>query len=181
MYEGNNIIAIQSRRWLIEALLTLMTEESYDKITIKKICERAQLSRQTFYNFFEEKDDVLRFWFRERYEMILNEYESSKVLVINDITDVFSDFMESNQEVLKNIIEQKLEYIIANEISKSIPIFAAKILDNIEEEHKCKYINAFLSGALTQILICWFKDSSKLSRKELSDLLLDLLFERKYI
>lgn len=176
MYSGNNLIALQSRQWLVDALLSLIMEKDYTKITIKEICKKADLSRQTFYNFFEQKDDIIRFWFRERYKIILSKYESSKKLDIKDITDVFADFLNENQEVLKFIINQELENIIADEISKLIPAFAAKVIENIEQKHTCKYVNAFFTGALTQILICWFKDEQKLSKEELSELLLDLLF-----
>ena len=175
MYSGNNIIALQSRQWLIDALLSLMMEENYNKITIKEICKKADLSRQTFYNFFEQKDDIIRFWFRERYEITLNKYESSKELEIKDITEVFAEFLKENNNLLKCIIDQGLENIIADEISKSIPLFASKVLENIEEKHTCKYVNAFLTGALTQIVICWFKDDQKLSKEDLSALLLNLV------
>lgn len=52
MYNGKNPTAIQSREWLIQTLLSMMNEMPYSKITIKEICHRADLSRQTFYNFF---------------------------------------------------------------------------------------------------------------------------------
>lgn len=178
MYSGNNIIALQSRQWLVNALLSLMRVENYQKITIKEICEKADLSRQTFYNFFEQKDDIIRFWFRERYEITLSRFESTKELEIDDITEVFAAFLKENNEVLKYIIDQGLDDIISDEVSKSIPIFASKVIENIEEKHTCKYINAFLTGALTQILICWFKDEQKLSKEELSALLLNLISGR---
>lgn len=180
MYKGNNTIALKSRQWLVEALLSLIIEEPYNKITIRKICEKSDLSRQTFYNFFEHKDDIIRFWFKERYEVILNNYEASKDLEINDLTIIFSDFLESNSEILKCLIDQGLENIIADEIAESIPLFASKIIDKVEKTDTCKYINAFLSGALTQTIICWFKDEKKLSRAELSDLLSNILSGNYY-
>ena len=38
-----------------------MKENDYSKISIKDICGAAGLSRQTFYQFFNSKDDVIRF------------------------------------------------------------------------------------------------------------------------
>ena len=37
MYEGNNPTALNSREWLINALLTLMKTKPYAKITVKDI------------------------------------------------------------------------------------------------------------------------------------------------
>lgn len=61
MYSGNNPIAIRSQECLSDALLDLMKENDYSKISIKDICGAAGLSRQTFYQFFNSKDDVIRF------------------------------------------------------------------------------------------------------------------------
>lgn len=49
MYIGNNTIALQSREWLVQALISLMQEHPYNKITIKEICTKADLSR-SYYN-----------------------------------------------------------------------------------------------------------------------------------
>lgn len=62
MYNGNNPTALNSRDWLVQALLSLMNSMPYSKITVKNICTKADLSRQTFYNFFETKDDIIRFY-----------------------------------------------------------------------------------------------------------------------
>ena len=180
MYSGNNTTALQSRQWLVDALLSLMVDNQYSQITIKQVCQTADLSRQTFYNFFEQKDDILHFWISERYSIVLEKYERSKKLSLDDITVVFYDFLEANENLLKCIINQGLEHIIAAEISNSIPVFASKVIENIEETNACKYVNSFLSGALTQILICWFKDEQKLSKEDFSKLLLDLL-SGKYV
>ena len=75
MYQGNNPIALQSREWLIQALLELMEEMPYSKITILTICRRADLSRQTFYHFFRDKEDILHFYFRRIYQQYFRSLE----------------------------------------------------------------------------------------------------------
>ena len=51
MYDGNNPTALHSMKGLADALLFLMEEQDYSRITVKDICNKADLSRQTFYNF----------------------------------------------------------------------------------------------------------------------------------
>lgn len=51
MYEGNNPTALHSREWLVDSLLSLMEDNPYSRITVRDICNKADLSRQTFYNF----------------------------------------------------------------------------------------------------------------------------------
>ncbi|MBO4819828.1 MAG: TetR/AcrR family transcriptional regulator [Firmicutes bacterium] len=42
------------------ALLSLIKEMPYDKITVRDIVTRAEVSRSSFYNHFNEKDDVMK-------------------------------------------------------------------------------------------------------------------------
>ena len=77
MYEGKNPTALTSRGWLVEALLALMKTRPYSKITVKDICKQADLSRQTFYNFFDTKDDIIRFRIDQCYVEIWSILQSS--------------------------------------------------------------------------------------------------------
>jgi hypothetical protein len=45
--------------WILEAVMLLMDEKSYDKITVSDIVEKAGIARQTFYRNFKDKDEVI--------------------------------------------------------------------------------------------------------------------------
>jgi AcrR family transcriptional regulator len=49
----------RTRRALHDALLTLMTEKSYDAVTVQDIIDRADVGRSTFYSHFTDKRDLL--------------------------------------------------------------------------------------------------------------------------
>lgn len=49
----------RSRRLIVEALLALMREKRYDRITVQEIIDRADVGRSTFYAQFRNKDEVL--------------------------------------------------------------------------------------------------------------------------
>ena len=44
---------------LREALMTLMTEQSYDSITVQNILDRADVGRSTFYSHYRDMEDLL--------------------------------------------------------------------------------------------------------------------------
>jgi AcrR family transcriptional regulator len=50
----------RSREMLHQALLSLIIEIGYEKITVEGICERANVGRSTFYAHFTSKDDLKR-------------------------------------------------------------------------------------------------------------------------
>lgn len=49
----------RTRQALRDALVTLMLEKSYEKIVVQEIIDRANVGRATFYNHYQDKDDLL--------------------------------------------------------------------------------------------------------------------------
>ena len=49
----------KSQYFISQALLTLMREKPYEKISVMDIARRAYVSRTTFYNHFQDKADIL--------------------------------------------------------------------------------------------------------------------------
>jgi AcrR family transcriptional regulator len=49
----------RSRRLIVDALLALMQEKRYDRITVQEIIDCADVGRSTFYAQFRNKEDVL--------------------------------------------------------------------------------------------------------------------------
>lgn len=50
----------RTRRLLHRALIELMLERDYDRITVRDILARSDVGRSTFYAHFRDKDDLLR-------------------------------------------------------------------------------------------------------------------------
>jgi AcrR family transcriptional regulator len=47
----------RTRTLLQQALMTLILRKNYDAITIKEICDAANVGRSTFYSHFTSKDE----------------------------------------------------------------------------------------------------------------------------
>ena len=49
----------QKRQKIIDAARELLKGSDYENLTVRKICERAEINIGSFYNFFKSKDDLM--------------------------------------------------------------------------------------------------------------------------
>lgn len=179
MYQGKNPTALQSREWLINALLELMKTENFAQITVGQICKKADLSRQTFYNLFGSKEDILHNYLKQQYELQFETLCHKDSLSINHIVEAFSDVITENKEVLRLIIDNHLEGILTAELSECIKLFAEHFAVKTDDDATLPYGIAFLSGALAQTLVFWLKQDNPISADEISKLL-EAFFSGEY-
>lgn len=64
--------ALRSRQKIIDTAMVLIEEKGYANVTIKDICEKAEISIGTFYYYFSNTVEVL-FTFYNQYDRILEE------------------------------------------------------------------------------------------------------------
>lgn len=179
MYEGNNPTALNSREWLVNALLSLMEAKPYSLITVKDICQKADLSRQTFYNFFGTKDDIIRFCIQQCYQEMMKQLKSKTTLLLSDITEQLIKTFQHNRHMINLIISQNLDHILEHELALAIELFAEQV--NPESGgHPYQYGTAFLTGAIAHTVLYWFKDPDPIPSEQLAGLLADILSGNYY-
>lgn len=174
MYEGNNPIALHSREWLVDALLSLMEETPYAKITVRDICNKADLSRQTFYNFFKSKDDVVCFCIHQCYSEMMENLTQRMPIKLSDITRQLTETLYENQKLMRLIVRHDLGYLLELELVLVIQVFAEQI-HAAPSENQDGYATAFLSGAIAHMILYWFQDEKPATQEQLSELLCRIL------
>ena len=174
MYEGNNPTALHSREWLVDALLFLMEKQNYAKISVKDICNKADLSRQTFYNFFKCKDDIIRFCIHQCYAEMMESLSEKTPVKLADITKQLTETLYRNQRLMRLIVLHGLDYLLEIELVSVIQVFAAQMSSGSEGELDL-YATAFLSGAIAHMILYWFKAEKPASQEQLSELLYSIL------
>ncbi len=90
---------------LSTALLNLLEEKPFEKITTIDICKTAGVPRATFYNHFDDKYDLLRFTLREIALHIKKSTEetSDERRYISDIIYNLLTFYESNLKIIRKV------------------------------------------------------------------------------
>lgn len=180
MYRGTNIKAIQSQRWLTDALVALMREKEYSNITVKDICLRADLSRQTFYNVFESKDEILHFYLQNAYQDSFDRLKQLGTLTAEDVVRTFIGVVEQELEILKIMERNKLTGILSEEIVSGVELFTGAFVTDERRDEIFPYSKAMLSGAFSQVLIFWLQQPQPIGISELSFFLTEFLKGNAY-
>lgn len=171
-YDGNNPTALQSKMCLVETFVMMMKTIPYNDINIKELCCKAGLSRQTFYNLFDRKEDILRFYVSSISKDLFSDIEQKDTWDILPISCVFIGGVEKYADVLKILIINHLEYFLYDLVQELVQRLAQKVKP---EEKYLKYGISFLSGAVTHLLICWITDDNRITQEELAQMISDIL------
>lgn len=169
MYSGNNPTAIKSQQWLTETLLELMEEKPYVEISIMDICKKADLSRQTFYNYFESKDDLFRFLLRSMYAEKLNAL--TEIPSSDEAISAFVSVVRDNPRMVNAIVKNNMGNLVSDEIFNAITSFLNSFIPDFEHQSDFSYHIVLLSGALTHFMLYYAKNNKELSEKEMTKIL----------
>lgn len=107
---------------LKEALLLLLENDSFAKISIIKLVKRAGIARSTFYKYFNDKEDLVRFLiqdemreFDEQFhpKTIEERYESK---YINEVWH----YLLKNKRAIEGVAKAGLSHLYLEEINKHL-------------------------------------------------------------
>lgn len=62
----------KTRKAIFTAFTELIKEESYSKITVQQIIDKADIGRTTFYSHFETKDELLNAFCTDIFDHVKN-------------------------------------------------------------------------------------------------------------
>ena len=169
----------RTRKWLQEALLSLMSEKPFIKISIAEITEKAEVSRPTFYLHYKNKEEVL----------------------VDYLDSMYQSFMEDMQPYLDSILQGKMAVKLFEQIAAQatflLPLLNSEVSYIVMEKlHQYCYdvikqslqqdlfpsiddttwdiLMASLAGSVYAISIQWLKMDMPLSPKEMGELTMKL-------
>lgn len=102
---------VRTKNSLIRTMRDMLSEMPFEKITVKGICERAGISRITFYNYYSDKYALLEELFRSmgsELEQQFNELQKKNVtddpgVSYGNLLDCFFEHYVLNQKIFANV------------------------------------------------------------------------------
>lgn len=166
----SNVASRQLTRECIQtALLHLMQDTTFEKITVTSIINRSGVSRAGFYRNYSSKEEVLQEIARTAYEgltaFITNEkYKGNTFQWYLD----FFEIAKVNSDLFKLLVQAKVphEHIFHAESSFQ-QLFA-------NQTPKERYRSIAIGNALKEVTLDWFSHGTKESPEEMAGIMMEL-------
>ncbi|RXK18509.1 TetR/AcrR family transcriptional regulator [Macrococcus sp. DPC7161] len=167
---------VKTKNDIERAMIKLLSEKSYDKITVKDICEEAKISRATFYNQFKDKNDYI-----QKYRMSVIK-KITRTIVKDDRTNQ----VNLHNKLLSLITQQDELFLMLISMNGSPEIqetFKMMIRENAKQnilkyidipfqnEREVHYFTVFISNAIFGIIQEWVRNGKQESPEELTNII----------
>lgn len=157
---------------IFKSFKSLLEKKKYNEISVCDICEKAGVSRMTFYRSFNSKDDLtlksidrLVSNMRQR---ILSSNQVNHYTILKEVFDTFKP--------LSDVIGAFEDSQIVKEVLQTI---TEKLKDNIQASDyinkTSKYIPTFFFSGITSTLFEWIKGGTEESSEDMARLLTSLI------
>jgi AcrR family transcriptional regulator len=165
----------RTRRLISSAMAELMSEKSYDAITVQDLLDRADIGRSTFYSHYFDKEDVLASVAEEMLEMLSQQlsqrnagqgiipslelfqhayqnHQYFRAMLRGQAREVLWDAAQTS---LSKTIEQTLATTFAQKPSPSVPL---------------PVMSQYLAGAFLNLLKCWLTAEMPYSPEQMDEM-----------
>ncbi|MGN7388938.1 TetR/AcrR family transcriptional regulator [Sporosarcina sp. SAFN-015] len=160
---------VRTKAMFEEALLGLMEEKDYQKISVREISERSTLNRATFYLHYYDKDELLQQMLDEALNDIRQSVQVKDIEFKYDSDNphpifirLFNKMIEQNRFYKIMLVQEKVPYFTeaVREIIETLVERATQYMldDRIEFKVPVEMSIAYITSAYLGVIIWWLKN-----------------------
>ena len=167
----------RTRQLLQDALVSLILEKGYQKITIQDIIDRANVGRSTFYSHYRDKDDLLLSGFEELAHDLHRHTRSP-----DTTADDHGHLLHSLEFFVHASDNKELYIAMADSGGGDLILDIARLhmqnhieyhlnqMPSIGDEIPIPVITNFLAGSLLSLITWWLEQSLPYSSEEMNEM-----------
>jgi AcrR family transcriptional regulator len=171
---------LRTRQALIDALIALLLEKSYDAISVNDIVDRANIGRSTFYAHFQTKDDLLGFGFDRILNTLLEQIAISKEdqsFTIN--TTMLFAHAKEHYSIYRTLIWGSGYEFLTKEAHEALSLKLQNVLSHWTKETAegipLTVLSYSLAGSLLLLLKWWLDNQMPYSPERMDELFQQLI------
>ena len=159
------------------SLYSLMLKRPYEEISVKDICEKAGVSRMSFYRYYNKKDDIFVDYCDERFEEFYTlittrkKFETGKELTL----EIFR-FIQKYYRQIKILTMANKEFMLLDQLNS----YTKYVVSNFKTEYLLSNKNNpvfayFIAGGLFNVIMFWVRSGMKNTPEEMNEMLYKLI------
>lgn len=151
-----------TKRMIAFVVKDLMQDMPFSKITIQQIMSIAKFRRQTFYDYFEDKYQLLEWLYEQDLKENVNDYIGYEHW--SEVFERFFIYIERNKSFMYHTIESSTETKFNEFFYQQNHKLVCTLVDELLEEKDCKRTSnndfqiEFYTHALTGVCLTWIEN-----------------------
>jgi len=163
----------RTQQLLLNALIDLIIEKGYEKITVQNIIDRANVGRTTFYAHFQDKEDLLLSGFEKLRDMFESFRSESSEKSLWNLSLVLFQHAEEQRLAFKALFEKQARGV-------AVSLFQKAMIAHLEERFQATFRKKkqpvpldvfvqYLFSAFLGLLTWWLDNDSPYSAEQMND------------
>lgn len=167
-----------TKNQLKAAMVTLLKERRISKISVKSLCEIADVNRSTFYSHYNDQYDLLdqmRLEALNNIKRYLKEYSGTGDMSVSETNlKMILEYGKSNSELFKAFLSDNCGTAFKEDIMELMMILPS-YFNAITKERTRDYITVFMLSGCISILQRWLQDGMPESAREMSEMIMTIM------
>ena len=142
----------RSKKLIQLAFYLLLLKKDFDDISIKEICDRAGVSRMSFYRYYSTKEDVFIVFCDETFDSFFQHISHDPSLSMKDMLVLFFEGLRKYHREIDILKKSQRETILLVQFEQYASYMASKM--NLTNSLN-PYSIPFFAGGLFNVVIRW--------------------------
>lgn len=165
-----------TRRVLKESLINLLKEKQISSITVKELCETADINRSTFYSHYSDQYDLLS---KIEEEIIkdmnqtLSQYNFTKEEETLQMTEKLLEYVAANSDICRTLLSEHGDATFQKRVMLTAHQFTMQDwmgINSLDEEIS-EYVSIFVIAGSIHVIKSWLDDGMDKTPKEMAEII----------
>lgn len=168
-----------TKMMLKDALILLMQTQHISSISVKSLCDIADINRSTFYAHFNDQYDLLQHIEQEVLTNLKRELEkqdfSDNLPVSYQALGRILEYAKENAALFKALLSENCDYAFQKDVMQLAQIVSSQLIKSFDKRTE-SYLQEFGITGCISVLQKWLQDGMIESPEEMSELILKVLY-----
>ncbi len=156
-----------------QALIRLLQKKTFDKVSVKDICDEASVNRTTFYNYFDNKKQLLEATMFASTEVFIGEFQKfvdekkdrgeailpEQYLFHDEVLHHYLELLKKHREVFRVFAMNQGLFYSREQYADMIDFIVMPMLKKygISDVRFAEYMTTFYVGAMHSVVLTWLR------------------------